>query len=363
MPTLPLNQAFTARAIGVMWDNFEQSQGLPPYLGRALFATDKQESLDLKWVKGKNGLPVSLKGAAFDAKAPLRDAIGFKTIENEMPFFRESYLVTEKEEQEYANYASAENSNLANQVLKQIAKKPLDLIQGADVVPERMIWQLLAPTDGIPRINVFVDGGQNYYIDYTGDNAAEYKGTNYTALSGTSLWSAPATATPLADLVALQEKAEDHGKKITEFYMNKKTWDALCKAEDTKKQVLGIQAYTDGIMLKKADVVSWLNDNYGIKVVVYNQKFVDEQGVAKTFIPDGVVTAKPAGFVLGTVMYGKTPEERSGSKTDGNLSIVNTGVAVYTYTTNHPLNTHCVVSEIVLPSYENMDSVFILKTM
>ena len=355
-----LKDVFTARAISILWNKYENEQGIAPYLGRSFFATDKQESLDLKFIKGRKGLPVTLKAASFDAQAPLRDSIGFKTIQNEMPFFRESYLVTEKEEQDYATFANAESTR-ANEILKEIAKNPLDLIQGAGVVPERMIWQLLAPVDGIPKISVVADGGDTFVIDYTADNGVEYKASNFVGLSGTSLWSAPATATPIADIVALQEKGEEKGIKLTQFCMNKKTWNMVCNAEDTKKQVLGAVAYQNGEMLNKNKVAQWLKDNYDISIVVYNKQYINEVGQTKTFIPDGVVSAKPEGGVLGTVMFGRTPEERSGSLTDGTLSIVETGIAVYTYVTNHPLNTHCVVSEIVLPTYEMMDNVFVMK--
>ena len=103
-------------------------------------------------------------------------------------------------------------------------------------------------------------------------------------------------------------------------------------------------------------------DNYGITILVYNKLYLDSTGTAKTFIPDGVVTGISGNVnMLGTVWYGTTPEERSGNKSIGNLSIVNTGVTIYTYTTPHPVNTHCVVSEIVLPSFENMDSTFVMK--
>ena len=103
-------------------------------------------------------------------------------------------------------------------------------------------------------------------------------------------------------------------------------------------------------------------DNYGVTILVYNKLYLNEAGESKTFIPDGVVTGIAGNVnILGTVWYGTTPEERSGSLANGTLSIVNTGVSVYTYTTEHPVNTHCVVSEIVLPSYENMDSVFVMK--
>ncbi len=363
MPVLPLGEAFTARALGVAWNNYQQTLGTAPYLGRSFYGTDKKIGLDLRFIQGRKGLPVALKASNFDAKAPLRDAIGFKDIQNEMPFFRESYTVTEKEEQEYAKYLEAENSGLANQVLREIMKNPMELILGADVVPERMIWQLMAPADGIPKIDIVIDGGKNYTIDYTGDNGAAYKKTHYIELSGTSLWSDGANATPIQDLVDAQEQhKENTGEILSTFVMNQKTWKQFVRAEDTRKQVQGTLAYQNGIRIKDSEVKAYLLDNYGITVLVYNKLYIGEDGKSHKFIPDGVVSAI-AGAVstLGTVWYGTTPEERSGSLSTGDLSIVNDGVSIYTYTTPHPVNTHCVVSEIVLPSYENMDSVFIMK--
>lgn len=362
MPVMPLAEAFTARVLGFAWNSYQQSLGVAPYLGRSFFGTDKKQGLEMRFVKGRRGLPLALKASNFDALAPLRDPIGFSDVANEMPFFRESYMVTEKEEQDYMAYVNSENTALANQVLKEIMKNPLDLVLGAQVVPERMIWQLLAPVDGVPKIDVVIDGNQPYVIDYTGDNGEEYKATNFMELAD-GLWSDPATATPLQDLVDAQNQYEENtGDKLSTFIMNKKTWKMLVNAEDTHKQVQGITAYTNGIMLKERDVKAYLLDNYGIEVLVYNKMYLDETGASKTFIPDGVVTAISGSVnALGTVWYGTTPEERSGNESIGNLSIVETGVSIYTYTTPHPVNTHCVVSEIVLPSYENMDSVFVMK--
>jgi len=365
MAVLPLGQAFTARAIATVWDKYVESLGIAPYLGRSFFGTDKKMGLELKFIKGATGLPVSLRASNFDAKAPLRDSIGFKSIQNEMPFFRDSYMVTELEEQEYMKYLDSANEGYANQVLKEIMKKPMDLILGADVVPERMLWQLLAPTDGIPRIKVNIEGDttKGYYIDYTDDNGAAYKQKNYMSLSDGSLWSASSTATPIQDLVDAQEQHEEnHGQKLGTFIMNRTTWKLLVNADDTRTQVLGGIAVTNGQRLKDSDVKAYLLDNYGITILVYNKRYLDESKQSHKFIPDGMVTGIADGVAsLGTVWYGTTPEERSGSLTDGSLSIVNTGVSVYTYTTNHPINTHCVASEIVLPSYENMDSVFVMK--
>lgn len=357
---LPLKDAFTARALGVAWNNYEKTLGTPPYLGRQKFGTRKQEGLDLRFIKGKNGLPVSLKASNFDAQAPLRDGIGFSDIQNEMPFFRESYMVTEREEQDYANYMAAENGGLANQVLREIMKSPMMLIEGARVVPERMIWQLLAPADGIPRITVNI-GKESYTIDYTADDGAAYKEKNFYEMSGADAWSAPETATPLDDLITIRrEFAKKTGYSLARFSMNTETFEMLLAAEDTKKQVLGIVAYQGGIRMRQEDVLAYLR-GYGIQIEVYDKLYVDEAGETKYFIPTGVISAQAAGLRLGDFVFGKTPEERSGSLSVGNLSIVETGVSVYTYTTPHPVNTHCVVSMIGLPTYEGMDGVAVIK--
>lgn len=360
MPALPLSEAFTARSLGVMWNNYQKTLGSAPYLGRQKFGTRKQDSLDLRFIKGKNGLPVSLKASNFDAEAELRDVGGFSDIQNKMPFYRESYMVTEEEEQEYDNYRTSENVNLANNVLREISKRPMMLIEGARVVPERQIWSLLAPVDGIPRVKVTIDGNP-YYVDYTPDNGAEHKENHFKEIKGTSAWDKSTTAAPLDDLItARRDFAKQTGYSLTRFSMNTETWEMVLKAEDTKKQVLGITAYNGGIRLQQAQVSEYLR-GYGIEIEIYDKLYVDESGQTQYFIPTGIVSAQSAGVFLGDFVFGKTPEERSGSITDGNLSIVETGISVYTYATNHPINTHCVVSMVGLPTFEGMDSVLVMK--
>lgn len=358
---LPLSQAFTARSLGVMWDNYKASLALPPYLGRQKFGTTKQDSLEMRYILGENSQPISLKASNFDAQAELRDVGGFQDIQNEMPFYRESYMVTEKEEQQYANYQSAENSNLANQVLRQISKKPMNLIQGAMVVPERQIWQLLAPSDGVPKVTVKIKD-KTYTIDYTTDNGAKHKADHFVEIQGASdKWNVPATATPLQDLIdTRRDFAKKTGYSLTRFSMNTETFEMILKAEDTKKQVLGITAYNGGIRVRQADVLSYLRE-YGIEIEVYDKMYVDEAGTTQYFIPTNIISCQSAGVYLGDYVFGRTPEERSGDLAGGNLQLVETGISVYTYATEHPINTHCVVSMIGLPSFEGMNSVVVMK--
>lgn len=58
----------------------------------------------------------------------------------------------------------------------------------------------------------------------------------------------------------------------------------ILKAEDTKKQVLGITAYNGGIRVRQADVLSYLRE-YGIEIEVYDKMYVDESGTTQYFIP------------------------------------------------------------------------------
>ena len=68
------NELFTPTAIAANWT--EAASNRIPYLGEGLFPAKKQAGLDLKWIKGVKGVPISLMPSAFDAKATFRDRIG-----------------------------------------------------------------------------------------------------------------------------------------------------------------------------------------------------------------------------------------------------------------------------------------------
>lgn len=89
-----LTELFTPKIIAANYT--EAASNAIPYLGSGLFPSVKRAGLDLAWIKGHKGLPVSLKPSAFDAKATFRDRIGVSKLETEMPFFREGYKIKEK---------------------------------------------------------------------------------------------------------------------------------------------------------------------------------------------------------------------------------------------------------------------------
>lgn len=90
--------------------------------------------------------------------------------------------------------------------------------------------------------------------------------------------------------------------------------------------------------------------------------YKNEAGVAKQYYPDNYVTFLPD-YSLGSTYFATTPEEAdlmSGALTDASVSIVDTGVAVLTKKESLPVNVITSVSEIVLPSFERMDDVYVI---
>ena len=355
---MKITDVFNAQAIALNYTS-EPSNSID-YIGEGFFPSQKKAGLDLKWIKGHNGLPVVLAPANFDAKSTLRDRVGISISETEMAFFRESMLVTEKDEQEIMRVTDS-NDPYAVQVINHIFDDAKTLIDGAAVVPERMIMQLLAPIDGEMGIDIVADNvSYTYNYDPDGSWAAKHYAKITTA---NDMWNASETCDPVADIEAALDAQEQAGGNRPEILlMSKTTFNYIKKSKAVQGYILA-QNTTANIFVTDKVVRDFLENEFGITVVIYNKQFVDENGVAKKFYPDNIVMFLPNGSV-GSTWYGTTPEERTlMGKADANVSIVNTGVAVAVTTTNDPVNTKTTVSEIVLPSFEKMNACYSLQVV
>lgn len=320
-----------------------------PYLGTTLFPPKKQLGLDLSWIKGSKGLPVALMPSDFDAKATLRDRIGFKKIETEMPFFREAMRVGEKDRQELNRLLSSNLDNMTKTLIANIYDDITNLVNGANVQPERMIMQLLSTG----KIKITANR-QDYDYDY------KMKSDHKEALAGNAVWG-NTDATPIEDIIRWQDTVEDNtGVRPTNAIMTRKTFGYLLKHPSIRLDMnpLGGQ----NIILTDAILKQYLQDKLGISIAIYNKKYLTEDGTSNNFYPDDFFTLIPDG-TLGNTYYGTTPEESDllTSQSNADVSIVNTGVAVTTVKEPHPVNVETIVSEIVMPSFETIDNIFIAK--
>ena len=320
-----------------------------PYLGATLFPARKKMGLDLSWIKGSRGLPVSLMPSAFDAKATLRDRIGFDKIDTEMPFFREAMRIGEKERQELLKLQENANDQYIMPLLNQIYDDRAQLVASADVIPERMIMQLLS--SGTIRITA---NRQDYNYNY--GFSAEHQET----LTGTALWT-HADSTPLQDIMAWMDTVEqDTGSRPTRAITSRKVWQALMEHASIRLDMnpLGGQ----NVIMTDTMLRQYLLTKIGLTVSVYTKRYQLLDGSTHLFYPEDFFTLIPEGN-LGNTWYGTTPEEADlmSGATSAEVQIIGTGVALTTIKEPHPVNVETIVSEIVLPSFETMDTVFIAK--
>lgn len=348
-----LSDVFDSQAIAMNWT--EVASNAIPYLGTGLFPAKKKQGLDLKWIKGNKGLPVSLMPSSFDAKSTFRDRIGMSITETEMAFFRESMLVKEADEQEIMRCRDSNDPYVA-QVLDNIFNDSRQLIDGANVVPERMIMQLLAPVGGAVGINITANN-TNYTYNY--DPSSEWKNAHYTEIvTEADKWSASETCDPLQDLEdALDAQEAESGTRPAIALMSKKTFNYIKASKKVQASILA-QNMTPNANYTTKRVKAFVEEELGITIVIYTKKYKKEDGTEHNFYPDDVVMLMPSG-TLGSTWYGTTPEERTlADSGQANVSIVNTGVAVAVTTTSDPVNTKTTVSEIVLPSFERLNECY-----
>lgn len=354
---MKLTDVFTSQAIAANWT--EVASNAIPYLGTGFFTPQKKAGLDLKWIKGHKDLPISLMPSAFDAKATFRDRVGVEFAETEMPFFREAFLVKEKDRQEIMRVQDS-NDPYAQAVLENIFNDARNLIDGANIVPERMIMQLLAPLGGNMGIQIRAND-----VDYTYnyDPDGSWKKDHYMQLvSEADKWTAADTCDPIGDMEkALDEQEAKTGTRPEIALMSMATLMLIKNSKKVQSGVLA-QNVTANVNYTTKRVQAFVEEELNIKIITYSKKFKDEAGADHAFYPDNIVMMLPNG-ALGKMWYGTTPEEADlmGGNTGADVSIVNTGVAVTVHQTTHPVNTETIVSEIVLPSFERMSETCALE--
>lgn len=344
-----------SKAIALYWNNIYSNS--IPYLGTALFPDRKKLGLKLEFLKGFRQLPIALMPSAFDTKPTLRGRIGVKDFSTKMPFFRESMKLNEEDRQQLLMFQEMANNQYAKQLMQNIYEDRANLVSGALVQSERMRMSLLV--DGTIDIVAPDKSGVSVQYKYNYDPEGEWVDSNTDTV--TKSWSDP-TADIYGDIDKLKKDAQARGILLTRAICTTKTWSYICKNEAIKKDMnpVGYQ----NIIISDADVRRYLVEKLGITFTIYDKMYKNENGEDKQFYPDNYVTFLPTG-TLGSTWYGTTPEEADlmGGNKDADVSIVNTGIAILNKKESLPVNLITSVSQIVLPSFERMGDVFVLKVV
>lgn len=342
------------KVIAANWT--EAASNKIPYLGETLFPSKQKAGLDLKWIKGYKGLPTSLMPSAFDAKTTFRGREGIKFTETEMPFFREGFRLGEKDRQDILRIQE-QGDPYMNDALSRVFDDAANLLEGALVVPERMIMQLLFAEGGDVGITIEANG-VSYTYNY--DPNGEWKTNNYLVVGSDYTWDKPNAADPLGDIQRAQDKIKAQGGEGVMIAMNNNTFK-LFRSIKQIKDMFTINGVAAGY-LTDAMIIDVLKDALNLSgIIVYDKQYKDESGVTHKFVPDNYVSVLPAG-ALGNTWRGTTPEEADlmGSG-QADVVVVNNGIAIKQIVETDPVNLFTIASEIVLPSFERMNEVALIK--
>lgn len=343
-----LEALFSAPNVAAYYDT--RAQDVRPYLGESLFPAARLQGLSLSYVKGRADAPVLLRPSAFDAHAPIRPRRGFEKITNEMPFFRESMKIGEKERQDLLQ-ALAAGDAYTGPIIEQIYADQYNLVLGADAVAEVMRMELLST--GFIQFEL---NGMEYPYDYGFDAA-----TQALTLTGTAQWSNPATATPMADLQAAMDARRVSSAR---FIMTLATYRRMLAADEIKNAMYPQNPPAFVSMANREEFLrTALNVTFliiGPEENTYKLRVTDAD--THTMFPDGVVSMIPGAGTMGSTYYGTTPEEADlQASSAANVAVVGNGVAVTTLVEPHPVNLNTIVSQIVLPSCPRIDQLYVMN--
>lgn len=357
---LSIFELITANSIASYYETLASNR--IPYLGEGLFPADKRLGMRLEWIKGYDSLPVMLQPSAFDTKPLLRDRGGVATEMTKMPFFRESMRLGEEDRQQLLMFAESPNSAYAKQAVTKLFDDTAQLIEAAMINPEVMRMGLLT-SGGFTIGSVNNDSGQLVTYQYNYDPTGEWDAKNNVTLVGTARWSDHEHSNPIEDILEVKRRAELRGITLSRMIIGYDTWTDLMH---NAKIRLGMNPLADtatNVIVTDDQVKRYISNITGITIQVYSKMYKDLDKVERYFYPPrGCATLLPA-TPLGKTWYGTTPEEAdlmTGNKL-ADVRIVNTGVAVSTEKQALPVNIITWVSEIVLPSFENMNRVFNIK--
>lgn len=334
-----------------------------PYLGEAYFPNKKKMGIDLAWIKTHKGLGVALKPSNFDAIPTIRPRGKAEKTKEEMMLYRESMVIKEHDLMELSRIKDS-NDPYLQPVIDSMYDDTRNLIEGAEISAERMRMNLLAPAGGVMQIVVPLADNTTAIYDYDPDGT--WKSTNYLELTGSDTWDNP-TAKPLNDIRKAVQYLASIGVTATDILGNSTTFDYLLDNEQIKNALISISGQAINF-IDEDTAKEVLRRKMGLARTTYDKMFEDYDGTQKKFYPDNYVTILGSGQ-LGSTWRGTTPEELT---TIGNfmnvpqapvdITVLENGIAVAIQNEYKPSFTvTTTASQIVLPSFEGMDSIFVIK--
>lgn len=356
-----ISEVFNSKAIAAYMTEAQSNR--IPFLLEAYFPNKKKMGIDLKWIKAHKGLGVALKPSNLDSLPPVRPRGQAQMTKEQMPLYRESMVLKEHDLIEISRIKEA-NDPYLQPVVDSMYDDVNTLIDGAEISAEWMRSQLFAPLNGEMKISMGTADNTVYLYDYDPDGT--WKSKNYLELTGSDTWDNP-TAKPLNDIRKATQYLSSIGTTATTIIGNSTTFDYLLENDQVKNALISITGQTINF-IDETTVEEVLRRKMRLEWIAYDKMFEDYDGNEKKFYPDGYITILGNGQ-LGNTWRGTTPEELTTignfidiPKAPVDITVLESGIAVAIQNEYKPSFTvTTTASQIVLPSFEGMDSIFVIK--
>ena len=357
---MPFADYFNARELGVYAE--AKLAERPAMLWNELFPAQSIPSLDISWIKHRNDKVSPLRAAALGEKAARRSPAGFVTIQSELPFFRESMLVDEKQRQNITNaLVLYENKpDILDQILRNLYDEHAQLIWGAHANCDIMVGSLI--TSGRIEFSSDINAGRTNNYEYDYDQDGSWRENNVLQLNAGQYWNAASAATndPLDDLLSAIEDQKQNGWTTAKILMNTNTFKGMCKSQSLTKAIAPL-----GGVVRRTQIQSLIEDETKCELRIYDNLVRTANGI-ENVLPDGKVSLLPKDQ-LGKMCFAATPEafNQQLNKTEPrkDIAVMKNGVTILTKAEDNPVDYETIVSATMLPSYPLMDAVYVLNVL
>lgn len=360
-----LSEYFNSKALAIF--STEIASNKIPFLGEAYFPDDKMMGLDLPWIKTHKGLNVALAPSNFDALPTIRGRGEINTMKEEMPFFRESMIVKEHDLMELSRISNS-NDPYLQPILNAFYDDGNTLVDAARISAEMMRMSLLAPLNGDMRIIIALRDNTKYAYNYDPDGT--WKANNYMELTSSDTWDNPSTAKPLNDIRKATQYLASNGIIATTIISTSETFDYLLENDQLKTALISVTGQPINFV-DDSSIEEVIRRKTRLNWIFYDKLYKDYDGTQKNFYPDGYVTILGNGQ-LGKFWRGITPEEITSTgkliadapTPPADITVLSDGIAIAVQTTYEPaVKITTTVSQLGMPSFEGMDSIFVIKVV
>jgi hypothetical protein len=325
------------------------------YWGATRFPAKYTPELSIEWISGETGLPVALNPSSFDSEPPLRQRIGFEQTKADIPFFREAFLIKEKDSMMLARVANGDVSeSFLRPLIDRVYEDAYELLEAGRVQREAQRMQLLSKAGTI----ALEGAGARYTLEYP------FPAKNKFVLTGGAAWANTATANPVEDIYRWRKAIyQQTGSWPTEIVMSPATW-RLIKANETITNAIVAQRYPGAgsnfpVPAKDYEkyLVEFQDDGTAgsrqLKVRIHEEMYKPHSGSSPVpYFDDNVVALLPSGN-LGSTWYTDPPESLMNVSDKYDVTMTEAGIAVcQSGADNPPLNIRTWAAMLSLPSFE-----------